>query len=57
MVADTSGTFLFVSDFQKGCVDAFTIDSQSGTLSAVAGSPFTAGAFGRKEPARDKQVA
>jgi 6-phosphogluconolactonase len=43
IVADSSGTFLFISDFQNGSVDVFAIDSQRGTLSPVAGSPFTAG--------------
>src|SRR5215469_14702286 len=43
MVVDKSASFLFVSDFQNGAVDAFTINSTSGSLSAVAGSPFSAG--------------
>jgi 6-phosphogluconolactonase (cycloisomerase 2 family) len=43
MVVDKSASFLFVSDFQNGTVDAFTINSTSGSLSAVAGSPFSAG--------------
>ena len=44
IVANSGGTFLFVSDFQNGTVDAFTVDPTSGSLSAVAGSPFSAGA-------------
>lgn len=43
IVVDKSASFLFVSDFQNGTVDAFTINSTSGSLSAVAGSPFSAG--------------
>ena len=43
MVVDKSASFLFVSDFQNGTVDAFTINSTSGSLSAVSGSPFSAG--------------
>ena len=43
IVADKLASFLFVSDFQNGTVDAFTINPTSGTLSAVSGSPFTAG--------------
>ena len=43
IIASPGGTFLFVSDFQNGNVDAFTVDPTSGSLSAVAGSPFSAG--------------
>ena len=43
IVVDKSASFLFVSDFQNGTVDAFTINPTSGSLSAVAGSPFSAG--------------
>lgn len=43
ILVDKSASFLFVSDFQNGTVDAFTINSTSGSLSAVAGSPFSAG--------------
>ena len=43
IVADKSASFLFISDFQNGTVDAFTINSSSGALSPVAGSPFSAG--------------
>jgi len=43
IVVDKSASFLFVSDFQNGTVDALTINPTSGSLSAVAGSPFSAG--------------
>lgn len=43
ILVDKSASFLFVSDFQNGTVDAFTINSISGSLSAVAGSPFSSG--------------
>ena len=43
IIVDKSATFLFVSDFQNGTVDALTIDPASGSLSAVTGSPFSAG--------------
>lgn len=43
IVVDKSASFLFVSDFQNGTVEAFTINSTSGALSAVPGSPFSAG--------------
>ena len=43
IIADRSSLFLFVSDFQNGAVDAFTINLGSGALSPVTGSPFPAG--------------
>jgi len=43
ILVDKSASFLFVSDFQNGAVDAFTINPTSGALSTVAGSPFSAG--------------
>jgi 6-phosphogluconolactonase len=43
MVADASGKFLYVSDFENASVQAFTINRSTGLLSAVAGSPFSAG--------------
>lgn len=43
IVADHSGTLLFVSDFVNGKVDAFTIDTTNGALTAADGSPFSAG--------------
>jgi 6-phosphogluconolactonase len=43
ILVDKSASFVFVSDFQNGAVEAFTINSMSGALSAVAGSPFAAG--------------
>jgi DNA-binding beta-propeller fold protein YncE len=43
IVVDKSASFVFVSDFQNGAVDAFTITPTSGSLSPVAGSPFSAG--------------
>jgi hypothetical protein len=39
LVADSPGSFLYVSDFQNSAVDAFTINSTSGALTPVAGSP------------------
>src|SRR6516162_6903078 len=43
VVVDRSASFVFVSDFQNGAVEAFTINPMNGELSAVAGSPFPAG--------------
>jgi DNA-binding beta-propeller fold protein YncE len=43
IIVDKFALFLFASDFQNGAVDAFTINTSSGALSVVAGSPFPAG--------------
>jgi 6-phosphogluconolactonase (cycloisomerase 2 family) len=38
---DPAGKFVFVANLLTADVSAFTISHQTGTLSAVAGSPFT----------------
>src|SRR5580765_7392436 len=43
IVADRSGKFLYVSDFENGEIQAFTINASTGLLAPVAGSPFPAG--------------
>lgn len=43
VVVDKSASFLFISDFQSGTVDAFTINPTSGSWLGVSGSPFSAG--------------
>ncbi len=43
IVADSSGSFLYVSDFQNSAVDAFTINATNGALTPIAGSPFAVG--------------
>jgi 6-phosphogluconolactonase len=43
IVADPSAKFLYVSDFGNAAVHAFTINSSTGVLSSVSGSPFSAG--------------
>lgn len=40
---DPAGKFLYVTNTNDGTVSAFTIDSTTGNLTAVAGSPFTSG--------------
>jgi 6-phosphogluconolactonase len=42
IVADASGKYLYVSDFANG-IDGFAINSTSGGLTAVPGSPFLTG--------------
>jgi len=39
--ADPLGRFVFVADAGSGDISAFTVDSASGALSAVSGSPFS----------------
>jgi len=43
LVADSSGKFLYVSDFSSGEIDAFTISKSTGALTQVSGSPFSSG--------------
>lgn len=43
IVADSFGSFLYVSDFLNGTIDGFTIDPRSGALTKIPGSPFPAG--------------
>jgi 6-phosphogluconolactonase (cycloisomerase 2 family) len=43
IIADSSGSFLYVSDFLNGTIDGFTIDPSGGVLTRIAGSPFPAG--------------
>ena len=42
IVADPSARFLYLSDFENGGIQAFTINASSGLLTPVAGSPFPA---------------
>jgi 6-phosphogluconolactonase len=46
-VIDPAGKFLFVNDLTGGRIYAYGIDSSSGALSAVAGSPFMVPAGGQ----------
>ena len=43
IVADSSGSFLYVSDFLNDEVNAFTVNPATGALTTIAGSPFPAG--------------
>ena len=43
IIADSAGSFLYVSDFLNGTIEGFTIDSKSGALNPISGSPFSAG--------------
>ena len=43
MLADASGKFLYVSDFENSAVQAFSINPSSGLLSPISGSPFSVG--------------
>ena len=43
IIADSSGSFLYISDFLNGTIDGFTIDPTSGMLTKISGSPFPAG--------------
>lgn len=42
---DPSGKFAYVANDGSGTVSAFTLNSSTGVLTAVTGSPFTAGQF------------
>ena len=44
MKIDANGSFLYVANFKGGNVTVLSIDPASGTLSAIPGSPFGAGA-------------
>src|SRR6266851_717857 len=43
IVADSSAKFLYLSDFENGGIQAFTINPSSGALTPIAGSPFPTG--------------
>lgn len=43
LAVDPSGTFLFSANFSDSDISVFRIDSATGTLSAVPGSPFVTG--------------
>ena len=43
MTVDPSGRFAYVANLVGDNVSAYTINSSTGALSAVAGSPFAAG--------------
>jgi 6-phosphogluconolactonase (cycloisomerase 2 family) len=43
IAANSSGKFLYISDFTNDLVHAFSIDPATGTLQEVSGSPFSAG--------------
>jgi 6-phosphogluconolactonase (cycloisomerase 2 family) len=43
VTADASGRFLYVANFTSNDISAFTVDGDTGALTAVAGSPFSAG--------------
>lgn len=45
---DPSGNYLYVANYSDGTVSAFTIDYTTGLLTAVTGSPFTAGGSGNE---------
>jgi 6-phosphogluconolactonase len=42
VAVDSSGKYLYVTNYWDGTVSAYTIDAASGPLAAVAGSPFAA---------------
>lgn len=42
-MVDPSGTFLYIANSGSGNISAYSIDSSSGALSAIAGSPFSSG--------------
>lgn len=43
LAMDSTGKFLYTADFGNDVVTAFNVDSSSGRLSPLAGSPFSAG--------------
>jgi hypothetical protein len=45
--APLRGQFAYVANFNSNNVSAYTIDPSTGALTAIAGSPFTAGSFPR----------
>ena len=46
LTLDPSGKFVYVADTADATISAFTLDSVSGALSVVAGSPFPSGGHG-----------
>ena len=46
LTLDPSGKFVYVADTADATISAFTLDSASGALSVVAGSPFPSGGHG-----------
>jgi 6-phosphogluconolactonase len=46
LTTDPSGKFVYVADTADATISAFTLDSTSGALSVVAGSPFPSGGQG-----------
>jgi 6-phosphogluconolactonase (cycloisomerase 2 family) len=46
VVVDVSGRYVYVSNTADATISAFTIDSNSGLLAGVAGSPFPSGGSG-----------
>jgi len=46
LTLDPSGKFVYVADTADATISAFTLDSTSGALSVVAGSPFPSGGHG-----------
>jgi 6-phosphogluconolactonase (cycloisomerase 2 family) len=45
---DPSGNYLYVANYSDGTVSAFTVDYATGELTAITGSPFTAGGSGNE---------
>lgn len=43
---DPTGNYLYVANYTDGTISAFTIDYTTGLLTAITGSPFTAGGSG-----------
>ena len=43
IVADPSGKYLYVSDFENSTIQAYSINQTTGAMTPVAGSPFSAG--------------
>jgi len=47
IVIDPMGQFVYAANNGSGNVSVFTVDSSTGALAAVAGSPFAAGSGAR----------
>lgn len=43
LAIDPSGRFLYATNYTSNTISAFTVDSSTGALTPVAGSPFAAG--------------
>ena len=43
IIADASSKFIYVADSGNGEIDAFTINALNGSLTQIAGSPFSTG--------------